>query len=564
MKTNELLDSISAQIDSTLSIEMRILDRKMPVNAREVQNAIDIVKKLQKVYDSEKEVDNFLKEQMEWLQDGEEFFKDPNALPNLLLQEMEDYATLELGNGIFPSNDEELEYWKYLFGFLKDCKPTDSDVQDSITEYTEFMSYYDGNMAVEFVENEIFDHIYTKLGKDGSKSPANKTELMQAMLLAIDPEDFKGLTTETLEKLKLQQEGFDYLMEKLEITQDDLDEYLAQRKKQIGIDMEENETNYGPNEQAYAFVNQMYESMSYVDKEGNRYATSLEEADLAESLIDKAEKAVGDSSDKELKEIIAANRAHIKEARTRSFTGAWWLIICAGIVVGFNFYRSFETIGMRINEATAINIINSQKTSLENTIATYEQKAELTKDEEKYLDKTKESLEEYRDMTPEDYVSDYKSRKIRSGLSGLLGALIGLGWIALYIYGSRPYGYMQFKRKREYEIIKKATGWGAKIVSGILGVFWSIPITTYVTKYTDGSEDRDSDALMVLGLQIGVTLVIVITIIYLAYAIMPFIAVFAYIRNYPEAPGAKQFNDLFRNGKGFVANYIDKLKKKAM
>lgn len=319
----------------------------------------------------------------------------------------------------------------------------------------------------------------------------------------------------------------------------------------------------GPNVEARALMDEMFMSMSYVDKEGTRYATSIEEANLGEELIDKAEAAIVDQSDTELLELIALNRAHIEEARTRSFTFAWWLVIAAGIVVAFNFYSAFDTMGKRITETEAVSRINSEKGYLEQSIATYAQKTELTDGEQEYLDKSNERLDELREISPEDFASDYKSNKIKAGLSGILSALFGLAWVVGYIFASRPYGYMQYKRKREYAIIQKATGWGAKIVSGILGVFWSIPITTYVTKYTDGTEDRDSDALVVLGLQIGVTILVIGSILLLATIIIPFVTILAFIRNYPDMIGAKQVHSIIGEGKGFISNYIDKLKAKA-
>lgn len=320
----------------------------------------------------------------------------------------------------------------------------------------------------------------------------------------------------------------------------------------------------GPNVEARAFMDEMFLSMSYVDKEGTRYATSIEEANLGEELIDKAEAAIVDESDTELLETIEANREHIEDARTRSFSFAWWLIIAAGIVVIGKFYVAFDTMGKRITETEAVTRINSEKGYLEQSIKTYEQKTELTDGAEDYLERSNERLEELREISPEDFASDYKSSKVKAGLSGILGALFGLAWVVGYIFASRPYGYMQFKRKREYAIVQTATGWGAKIASGILGVFWSIPVTTYVTKYSDGTKETESDAMMILGLKIGVTVLVIGSILLLATIIIPFVTILAYIRNYPDMLGAKQVHGFIGEGKGFISNYIDKLKAKAV
>ncbi len=318
-----------------------------------------------------------------------------------------------------------------------------------------------------------------------------------------------------------------------------------------------------PNAKARAFVDQMFLSMSYVDKEGNRYATSLEEADLGEKLLDQAEEAIVDDSDTELMEAIATNREHIETARTRSFTFAWWLVIAASLVMIFSFYNAFQTSGKRLSLDIAKSSITSQINSLNHSIANLELKDTLTDYEKDHLEKSKENLATLKDTTPEDYAADYKSRHIKSGIYRFFGALIGLGWILLYVFASKPYGYMQFKRKQEYAVIQKATGWGAKIAGGILGAFWSMPITTYVTKYTDGTKETSSDGLIILGMQIGITVLVIGSILYFATIIIPFVAILAYIRNYPDQIGAKQVNSLLGEGKGFISKYIDKLKGKA-
>jgi hypothetical protein len=333
-------------------------------------------------------------------------------------------------------------------------------------------------------------------------------------------------------------------------------------------DKEKNELNEvkkfdDPNSKARALVDQMFMSMSYVDKEGNRYATSLEEADLGEKLLNQAEEAIVDDSDTELMEAIATNREHIKTARTRSYTFAWWLVIAASLVMIFSFYNASQTMGKRISPEFAKSSINSQINSLNQSIANLELKDSLSLNEKEYLEKSKENLATLKDTTPEDYAADFKSRHIKSGIYRFFGALISLGWILLYVFASKPYGYMQFKRKQEYAVIQKATGWGAKIAGGILGAFWSMPITTYVTRYTDGTKETSSDALIILGLQIGVTVIVIGSILYFATVIIPFVAILAYIRNYPDRVGAKQVNSLLGEGKGFVSKYIDKLKGKA-
>lgn len=564
MSNNEQLNSVSERIDAVLSVEMKVLERKIPFDTNEIKSALNVISDLKNQYSSDKEVLQYIKEKEEWLKEGKELYKDSNALPDLVLNEMSDYATLTIDNANFPSSSEELAYWKYLLNVLDKCNPDNESIKESIIEYKEFLSYFDGNVAVDMANGEIINNIYTGEGEEGAKFPANKNELIQAMLLAVDPEDFNDLTPETIESLNIQRQGFDYQMEKLNVTQDDLDNYMQKlkEKSQSGADDNGLVPHEGINAKTNDLIDQMYMSLSYVDKEGDRYATSLEEANRAEQILLEAEKSIEDGSDAELMEIIQCNKEHIADARTRKFTGAWWLIICASIVAVFSFYQAYKTMGSRLTEQSAANILNSQIKSYEGSVARYEAKANPTDKDKEILENMQEKLAEYREMTPSDYASDYKSRKIRSGLSGMFWALIGMAWIFAYYFAARPYGYMRFKRQREYQVIQKATGWGAKLVGGILGIFWSMPITTYVTKYTDGTEERENDAIFVLGIQIFVTIVIIGAILYLSYVIIPIAAIIAYIRNYPQMPGAKQVNGFFKGGGDLISNYINKIKGK--
>lgn len=324
------------------------------------------------------------------------------------------------------------------------------------------------------------------------------------------------------------------------------------------------EGHSGVNQGSYALMDEMYNSLSYIDKNGDHWATSIEEADLAEELINKAEQEIKDPSDTELRELIDVNRNHVNDTRKRRFAGAWWLIILAGIVVMYNFYTAIDKLGDRMTEAVATSSIESQKGYLKQTIAQYETKAELTKNEKRRLKESKKKYSKLNEMTAKKYASNYRSRRIKSGLSGILGGIISLLWVVGYYFAARPYGYMRCKRQKEYQIIQKATGWGAAIISGILGAFMSIPITTYITKFSDGSRETSSDAMVVLAIKIAVIVGLVVTILYIASVAIPFVAIIAYLRNFPDGIGTKQIHSLFGESKGFVEKYVDKLKMKAI
>ncbi len=346
------------------------------------------------------------------------------------------------------------------------------------------------------------------------------------------------------------------LLEKVE----ELDKRIMAAEEFLSINYKEE--HVGPNKESYELMDEMYNTLSYVDKEGQHWATSIEEANLAEEIINKAEKAMKDPSDTELTGLIDVNRNHVKDARERSFTGAWWLIILAGIVVIYSFYMAFGTLGNRITEAAATSSIESQKGYLKQSIAKYENKVELSDTEEGYLENAKESLTELNETTAVEYASDYKARSIKRGLLGIFWAIIGLGWVVGYYFAARPYGYMKYKRQKEYQIIQKATGWGAAIITGILGIFMSIPITSYITKYSDGSSETSSNALFVLIIKVVVIVALAALVLYIAFIAIPFATIIAYIRNFPDSIGAKQIHGMFGEGKGIIEKYVTKLKTK--
>jgi len=567
-KRRELLDKIEAP----LSISLSTLAHRLPANGEQINEALQILMQLREQYTSEAEfvemVDSELIEMLEteekWLNESVDLILDQNALPKLLIDQFKAFASLKLSNGNFPGNSKELENWRYILSLLKDLNPTDNQVIEDVNTYEEFLGHYDGNAAYEYVLDEISTRIYSKEGENGSISPANKEELLRAMFLSLKIDDFDDFTDETKEQIKMQHEGFDYLLKEFNVSNEDIEAYKAGNYSDVRINENEQLQSFdGLNGQAYQFMDEMYNTLSYVDKEGNRYASSPKEIEEAATLIHKAEEATEDKSDKELQELIIANKEHLEEARVRKFAGAWWLIIAAGIMAIIELFNAFSYFGNDITSEVAVQRMNTEKNYLENTIKNYEAKTtELTKDQKNYLEDAKEELKELNEMKPEKYAKQYKRKQRRRGMRNLLGAIISVGWVIGYYLASRPYGYDRFKRQKQYAVLRKATGWTAKILTGILGVFWSIPITTYITKYTDGSEERSNDALGVLAIQLGVTAFIIAMVLFIAKALLPILTIIAYVRNYPGKLGAKQVNGMFKESKGFIERYIDKIKGK--
>ncbi len=557
MSNQDLLSNLLKEIEAPLLIQIPENEHYLPTKKEQLDEAITICDSLKKKHSKDNSVIEFIEQEEAWLKEGLELLEDENSIPFILIDKLDENASLPYKDTFLPADTQELEIWKYIVSFFKDLSPSDKDTIEAFNTYSEFVEHYDGNEAFEYSLQEISENIYSQKGENGSCNPANKEEVLKAISISIREEDFDDFSPETLEQIKNQQEGFDYLMDAFDITNEDIESYKEKiYADNLPISGDE------PNALAYDYVNQMYENLSYVDKESNRWAASANEVNDGYSFLNKAEAAIQDSDDDEIHQLINTNKEHLDEASVRRFAGAWWLIVCAGIVAIIQLVTAFKSFDNTITPDNAVTYIANEKNRLENNITRLETKEELTKDDQKYLKEYKEELSDLGKLTPEKYSRQYNRRKKRNAWGNVLTALISFAWIIAYYFAARPYGYDRFKRQRQYAIIRKATGFTAKILSAILGAFWAMPITTYITKYTDGSEERSNDAIGVLAIQLIVTGLIIAMVLYLARIIIPFAAVIAYIRNYPEKIGAKQIHKVMGDSKGFAEKYIDKIKNK--
>lgn len=558
MKNEKLLSKLLEKIEQPLTIELPENYHYLPTNKQQLEEANKICDQLMEEYASNDEAVDFLKEEKEWIEEGFSLLEDSNTIPLILIDKLSENASLKIDGSLLPSNTEELNTWKHIISFFKDLNPTDKNIIKSFKSYTEFIEHYDGNEAFQITLQEIAENIYTQKGINDSCDPANKDEVLQAMNISLNTDDFDDFTPETIEQINNQQDGFDYLIESFGITQEDFDSKIKDYKSQLLPEIESK-----PNAQAYDYVNKMYENLSYIDKEGGKWAASANEVEEGFALLNKAEEVIDDPDDTELLETIQHNREHLEEANVRRFAGAWWLIVCASIVSIILLVGAFKSFDFSITTEQAAARIENTISSLTSGIEKLEAKDELTKDEKKKLNEKKKYLKDLQKTTPEKYARQQNRTYKRNAWGDLLRALISFAWIAAYYFAARPYGYDRNKRQRQYAIIRKATGGTAKVLSAILGAFWSMPITTYITKYTDGSKEKSNDALFVLAIQLFVTAVIVGMVLLIAQIIIPFATIIAYIRNYPGKIGAKQVHKIMGNGKDFAEKHIDRIKNKS-
>ncbi len=568
MEHEELKGKLLEAIESPLPIVLPRMEHRLPTNKEQLEEALVILQPLKEEYAQDQEISTFLAETEDWLKEGIELLQDENALTEILLNKFPEYATLKIDQGNFPADQKELDTWTKILEYLDTQKPSDKEFINAIADYREMLGYYDAETANQWALEEIANNVYTDEGEDGSVGPANKEEALQALILTIKPDSFEQVSEELYAQLKEQHETMKKVAESFGATEKDLDAAIDRYFDALNTNMQSNADEQvpaaytGANEDAYTYINQLYDNLSYVDKEGIRWAASAQEVREGYEYLEKATEAIVEPNDPEIQSLITNNKAHLDEASVRRFAGAWWLIICAGLVTIFQLYSALQSFGPKIDVEQAVTYKENKITSLENRIKNDMAKEVKSKETEKAIKQNTKEVENLREMSPEKYARKYNHAKTRQGFKNLFWALIGLAWIVAYYFAAQPFGYDRYKRQVQYQRLQKATGWAAKFLSGVLGVFWSIPITTYITKYTDGTEERSNDALFVLGLQIFVTILVIGSVLFIAKAIIPLAAIIAYVRNYPGKAGAKQVHKLFKNGKSLTQNYIDKITQK--
>ncbi|MBN1968419.1 MAG: hypothetical protein JXR48_01585 [Candidatus Delongbacteria bacterium] len=308
----------------------------------------------------------------------------------------------------------------------------------------------------------------------------------------------------------------------------------------------ENEQN--KNQHGYDLYNEIIENWGYAyqdEQTGEVYyhPTSYAEVQIALDNVKKIEELAID--DEELISLTENVKSIAQEATQRKFIGSKWIIILAGIAVLFLSWMNLDGFSRKIggyySAENAAEVYSKEVKQIEDRILYYTKNdgtrtTNVYKGSEesrqKYYEMNKDELDELKKMSPEDYISDVNWSKRGDAIKSLFGVLFILAIYGSYFYAARAPIFLINRRKREIEIMRKSTGWLMKFVVGFVSLFWSIPTTTTVTKWSDGSTTRESDALPLFAIQITVTVVVAFFLIYLASILLPFLVIVSYIRNY--------------------------------
>ncbi|MDG5767139.1 hypothetical protein QA596_06660 [Balneolales bacterium ANBcel1] len=241
-------------------------------------------------------------------------------------------------------------------------------------------------------------------------------------------------------------------------------------------------------------------------------------------------------TDQELIGMVENVREIVNEAPKRRFAGSYWIAGVIGIFVLIITWSDtttfFDKMGGHHSMENAEAIHSSAVNRIESRISTLENQPENSFRRDEQLQDRREELSRVSEMSPEAYVRSENRRHRRQAASNLFQTLFLVGVFGGYLYVSRAPVFLINRRKRQIEMMKKSSNFFQKLVFGTIAAVWSIPITTYVTRWSDGSETTDSNAIVVLAIGIFVTVIVLAIVFYVMIIALPFLAVLNYVRNY--------------------------------
>ena len=122
---------------------------------------------------------------------------------------------------------------------------------------------------------------------------------------------------------------------------------------------------------------------------------------------------------------------------------------------------------------------------------------------EKQEDRKEEALERFDDLKDLDYedVKEMALEEAEDRVSAAKAAdafvnfiiICFVMMIPLYVFATRPYGYMISRYRREAKYMNKLEKFGLWLSGGMLSVAASIKFVDIVTKWSDGSTTREDD-----------------------------------------------------------------------
>jgi hypothetical protein len=291
------------------------------------------------------------------------------------------------------------------------------------------------------------------------------------------------------------------------------------------------------------------------------YPTSMDEVQRMEGIMVQVEAAIDDHSDTEFMDNVAYMKDILAWSKKRHWNFAWWIVICVAIVAVYFFVTASnqaekrdeiknwteETLKTRYND-----YLNTTKRNVEYWEGQMTQASdEATKKRNaESLEYAQNQLKEQQENGVEGFQEMMVQSQNRRAWATRGSALWCLIWIVLYIVAERPRGYMLSKRRIEMKVyrgLRKALFWVAGVLVGMAG---ALQVTETITTWSNGSKTRESDAMPIMFLKLGLLLAAVLLVLVTARIVIVIATIMGFIRNYDLIAMAKQ---TFSKGKELTA-----------
>lgn len=318
-------------------------------------------------------------------------------------------------------------------------------------------------------------------------------------------------------------------IEKLDVADDEFDALLTNVKEMV-----EDRNAVG-----YTIYNEIINEWDFSESETEEgealyHPTSKKHIALAKEKLAEIDKL--NITDQELIGMVRNVREIVDEAPKRKFAGSYWIAAIIGIfvlIITWSDTKSFfEKMGGHHSMENAETIHNEAINRIENRISFLENQSEGYFRRDEQLKERRQELSKISEMSPEAYVRSENRRHRRQATSNLFQTLFLVAVYGGYLYASRAPVFLINRRKRQIEMMRKSSNFVQRLVFGTIAAAWSMPITTTVTRWSDGSETTDSNAIVVLAIAIFVTVIVLAIVFYIMIVALPFLAIFNYVRNY--------------------------------
>ena len=313
--------------------------------------------------------------------------------------------------------------------------------------------------------------------------------------------------------------------------------------------------NMAGSDQAAALVEEAYATMSLVfpaegeDGQETRYPRSRAEVRRLREIASRLESV--ECGDPEVATQCEQIKAIVAENTTRSFNGSMKLLIfscvCA-VAISIFMYN------MKVRKKYTPDMAEGAlKASIASTDARVERLEKLLVDSaatfsakqkkatQKRLDESSKEQKALSEMSVNAYMKRHNARRLKD-MMGMLPTLILMAlYPVLYYMSSRSHRYVVMRRLRMIRAWRTSGNVIGRAVTGIIGSIMSIPTTTTVTRYSDGTTTKEDDGLEVMAMQFMLIVVVAALVLIAFVYIMPLIILANFVLNYGEA-GLEKYN----------------------